>query len=164
MKRIVPILAFAVLLTFAGIALAGDGEHCDSSKAHAAKSHSTAAKAKVAQWAKSGWLGVETEKADTGYRITAVHASSPAEEAGFQAGDVLVALNGVRLSADNKAAVKAEKKSLRPGSKVAYTVVRNGSKQQLAAVLAPVPEAVLAEWYAEAESQVSAETQIAEND
>lgn len=163
MKRIVPILAFALLLTFAGIGLAGDGEHCDTDKAHAAKSHSAATEAKVAEWAKRGWLGVETEKADIGYRITAVHAASPAEDAGFQAGDVLVAMNGVRLSADNKAAVKAEKKALRPGSEVAYTVVRDGSKRQLAATLAPVPETVLAEWRAEAEKQISTETRIAEN-
>jgi len=163
MKRIVPILAIALLLTFAGIAIAGDGEHCDSNKAHAAEHHNAATKAKVAEWAKSGWLGIETEKADAGYRISAVHADSPAQQAGFQAGDVLVAMNGVRLSADNKAAVKAEKKTLRPGSEVAYVVVRDGSKQKLVATLAPVPETVLAEWYAEAAEQNSAQTQIAEN-
>lgn len=172
MKRIIPVLAFALLVAFASLSFAGEGKECSADKAHSATAHAAktakhhaTAEAKAAEWAKHGWLGVETEKADNGYRITKVVADSPAAEAGFRTGDVMVAMNGIWLTADNKAAVKAEKKAMHPGSKVAYTVVRAGDQRQLAATLAPVPETVLAQWTAEVEAEAQAETtQIAEND
>jgi predicted metalloprotease with PDZ domain len=152
-------LALAVLVT--GLAFAGEGGDCE----HKAQG-TTAAKAdhhqKIAERAKHGWLGIETEHADRGYRITKVHDSSPAAAAGFRAGDVLVAMNGIAFAEDNKAELKAAKAKLWPGSQVEYTVVRGGAEQQVAATLAPVPEAVLAEWQAEADREAA--MQVAEND
>ena len=142
MKRILPLLALTLAVVFAAAPALAGGEHC----AHEAKA------AKAAKMAQHGWLGIETEKADQGYRVTAVHDGSPAQAAGFQAGDVLVALNGVRLAEDNKEAVKAAKQKLGVGSQVTYTVERQGRRQQVAATLGPVPEEVLARWMAAEET------------
>ena len=157
-------LALVLALLVTGLAFAGEGGDCEDKAARTA--HAKHAKsehhAKVAERAKHGWLGIDTEKAANGYCITKVHASSPAAEAGFRSGDVLVALNGIAFSDDNKAELKAAKANLWPGSKVEYTVVRAGAQQQLAATLAPVPEAVLAEWQAKEERETA--LQVAEND
>lgn len=145
MKTSISLLAIALTLTLAAPALAGNGEGC----AHEAKA------AKKAKMAAHGWLGIDTEKdAATGaYRVTQVAAGSPAEQAGFRAGDVLVALNGIPVK--DKEKVKAAKASLGVGSRVTYTVARNGAQQQLSATLAPVPEEVLAKWMAEDEKEAA---------
>jgi S1-C subfamily serine protease len=161
------VLALALATAFAGFAFAGGEECAKEGKAAAAKSadHAHAAKAKIAQRAQHGWLGIETEKAEAGYAVAKVHAGSPAEAAGFRTGDLLVALNGIALTADNKADLKAAKSALRVGSSVDYTVVRGESKQALTATLAAVPEQVLAQWEAEAmEAEARQGTQVAEND
>ena len=64
-------------------------------------------------------------------------------------GDVLLALNGADLYAEDKTAIKKVKEGLAVGSRVQYTVERAGAKAQVAATLAPVPEAVLAQWIGE---------------
>jgi C-terminal processing protease CtpA/Prc len=97
-----------------------------------------------------GWLGVETEEAGKGrWQITAVYPDSPAERAGFKAGDVFLAINGVEMSDDNKDALKKVKHSLGPGSEVRYVVKRQGGKVTLDARLGSVPDAVMAEWVGE---------------
>jgi C-terminal processing protease CtpA/Prc len=143
MKRSIALLAIPLVFALAAPAFAG-GEQC--AREHAAK------KAKMAA---HGWLGIDTEKdeATGSYRVTKVAAGSPAEQAGFQAGDVLVALNGVPVK--DKEKVKAAKASIGVGSRVTYTVVRNGAQQQLSATLAPVPEEVLAKWMAEDEKEAA---------
>lgn len=82
----------------------------------------------------------------TAAQITAVVPDSPAEAAGFQAGDVLVALNGIALSEENHEALKKAKRSFAPARSVTYTVKRAGAKQQLAVTLGHVPAKVMAEW------------------
>lgn len=165
MKRLLPILALAIALSLTGIALAGGGEECSDHHAKAAKTaeaghHGHAEK--VAQRAKHGWLGVETEKAETGYAIVKVYPGSPAAEAGFRSGDVLVAMNGITLKAENKKQLKAAKAEMWPGSEVEYTVVRDAGKQRLTATLAPVPQEILAQWHAEAEEEEA--TRLAANE
>lgn len=167
MKRSALILVLAFATAFAGFAFAGGEECAKEGKAAAAKSadHAHAAKAKIAKRAKHGWLGIETEKAENGYAVAKVHAHSPAAEAGFRSGDVLVALNGIALQAENKEQLKAAKSAMWVGSEVEYTVVRGDAKQTLTATLAPVPEQVLAQWEAEAmEAEARQSTQVAEND
>lgn len=162
MKRTLPILALALALSLTGIALAG-GADCDA-HAEATKTAEThhAHLEKVAQRAKHGWLGVETEKADVGYAIVKVHEGSPAAEAGFRSGDVLVAMNGIAINAENHDELKAAKAELWPGSQVEYTVVRDSGKQRLTATLAPVPQEILAQWEAEAHDEAA--MQVAAND
>lgn len=142
MKKMVSLLALALMVTLAPAVFAG-GEKC--AHEHAAK------KAKMAA---HGWLGLDTEKtADGAYAVKAVDPGSPAAQAGFRAGDVLVAFNGIPLT--DKEKVKAAKANVAVGSQVTYTVARNGARQQLTATLAPVPEEVLAKWMAEEEKEAA---------
>jgi S1-C subfamily serine protease len=137
--------AFAAswLLAGTGIAFAG-GEKCATQ--HTQASYDEMAKKLAAH----GYLGIETEKNAAGqYAVSKVAAGSPAEKAGFQKGDVLVALNGARFGEDNKEAVKKAKSALGPGKAATYTVTRGGGEKQLTATLSEVPPQVLAQWVGE---------------
>ncbi len=145
MKPTVTFLALALVVGLITAAFAGgdhSGENCDKD-AHAAK----------AKLAAKGWLGIETDKdeATGAYRVTKVAPGSPAEQAGFRAGDVLVALNGIPVKDHDR--IKAAKASIGVGSQVTWTVARAGAEQKLSATLAPVPEEVLAQWLAEEEKE-----------
>jgi S1-C subfamily serine protease len=139
-------LAVAVLFVATigtGVALAG-GEKC-------AEQHTQASYEEMAKkYAKKGYLGIETEKVGEGrYAVTTIAAGSPAEKAGFQKGDVLLALNGARFGEDNKEAVMKAKSALGPGKAATYTVSRAGAEKQLTATLSEVPREVLAKWVGE---------------
>ncbi|WP_345258709.1 M61 family metallopeptidase [Marinicella pacifica] len=47
------------------------------------------------------WLGIETQADEVGVGVRAVHRDSPAWEAGLTGGDVVVAINGLRVHSDN---------------------------------------------------------------
>ena len=138
------LLAVLALIVTAPALSAGGGHHdCEASAQDCLN-------ARAARYAKHGWLGIETEKhRDGGYTITAVTDDSPAAEAGFRAGDVLVAMNGIALEADNKEKLHAAKKTLAVGKQVTYTVQRKGEKRQVTATLGEVPRTVLARWVGE---------------
>ena len=160
MKKTVTLLAFALVFALVTAAFAGGekGAECATKTAHAKKAgggHEGHA-AKKAKMAAKGWLGIDTEKdeATGAYRVSKVASGSPAEQAGFRTGDVLVAFNGVPVK--DKERIKAAKASIAVGSKVTYTVARAGAEQKLSATLAPVPEQVLAQWMAEEEKAAKA--------
>lgn len=143
MKSLRWFLALVVLVGFAAAGFAGGDHKCDKSAQDCLDKMASHMKAK-------GWLGIETDQTDDGrWAVTAVVVGSPAEQAGFRAGDVLLALNGADLYGEDKTALKKVKESLAPGSKVKYTVERAGEKTQVAATLAPVPDVVLARWIGE---------------
>jgi predicted metalloprotease with PDZ domain len=131
---------------FLGISLsatAGDKTLCT-------KHAGDCAKGIAAKYANSGWLGIETEKSDKGVvTIKAVVDESPAEAAGFQPGDVLVAINGIEITEANKEALKAAKQSFVAGGEARYTVLRHGAKTQLTAKLVAPPRSVMAQWIGE---------------
>ena len=144
MKRIIPLLVLAFVLILSTAAFAG-GEKC-ARDAKAASAHHD----RKAELAAHGWLGLKTAKEDSGgYRVTAVTEGSPAAQAGFRTGDVLLALNGVALTDANHEAVHKAKGECAVGKQVAYKVRRDGAEKTITATLAPVPDAVLAEWMAE---------------
>lgn len=155
MKKSVTLLAFALVFALVGAAFAGGAKHAKGDNCV------TDAHAKKAKMAAKGYLGIDTEKdeATGAYRVTKVAAGSPAEQAGFRTGDVLVAFNGVPVK--DKEKVKAAKASIGVGSKVTYTVARAGAEQKISATLAPVPEQVLAQWMAEEQKEHAA--QVASN-
>lgn len=145
MKPILPyLLAALVVVLVGGTALiAGEGHYrCD-------KTAEACLNEKAAHYAQHGWLGIETEADHGRYVVRAVHDHSPAYKAGFEEGDVLVALNGVELAKENKAALKQAKSALGVGKQIRYTVLRDGVNKDLAATLAPVPRDVLAQWVGE---------------
>jgi S1-C subfamily serine protease len=141
-------LSLALFLALSSMAAAG-GENCD--KAHAAK-----AKTATHEKARHGWLGLDVEKsAASGYVVTGVADGSPAEQAGFQKGDVLVAFNGIALTDENKDALKKAKMQNAVGKQVTYTISRAGAQRQIAATLAEVPAEVLAQWEKEYDRAVA---------
>jgi len=138
MKTKISLLVLALILVLSSAALAG-GEKC---------AREAAMKDKAAKMAAHGWLGLKT---DDDHRVTAVVPGSPAAQAGFRAGDVLVAFNGIALTDANKEAVMKAKGDCAVGKTVSYTIRRDGAERTLSATLAPVPKEVLAEWTKEEE-------------
>ena len=158
MKRTVTLLVLSSVLAMAPAVFAGEGKEC-SHQGKAAHS------AKVAEMKSRGYLGFETKKDEASgtWTVAKVAPGSPAEQAGFRAGDVLVAMNGVAVRSDNKEALKKAKANLAVGKQVTYTVARNGRNQDLTATLSPVPEAVLAQWIAEEEAAQKEAAKMAAN-
>lgn len=148
LAAVVPLLALMV----AAPAWAG-GEKCKEDAAHA-KATKTAhhdAKAdpqeKAAAIRKAGWAGMEADPDESGaYRVTYVAAGTPAAEADVRVGDRLVAYQGVALDDANKEALHAAKKGRKVGSRVTYTLERNGQRRDVTLTLAEVPETVIARW------------------
>lgn len=129
------VLLSAALLMLAVPVFAGSGEKCSSST-QACLNHMSAKK-------DAGWTGLELDKSVEGVvKVKAVTPDSPAAAAGFQAGDVLLALNGIKMS--DKAGMKKAKGSWTAGQAVTYTVERAGAEQQLAVTLAKTPDLVYA--------------------
>jgi C-terminal processing protease CtpA/Prc len=137
--------SFALVPFFALSLTAAAGE-----KGHCTKQAGECAKAMYESMSNAGWLGIETDKSDKGVvTIKAVTAGSPAVAAGFQPGDVLVAINGVEIAGADKEKLWAAKKALVAGSDGHYTVLRQGARKDLTAHLVAPPRAVLAQWIGE---------------
>ena len=93
----------------------------------------------------SGWVGVELDTdVPQGYAVTKIFPGSPAEAAGIQAGDILVALNGVAITHDNDEALMKARKEWKPGQNVTYTIKRNGTEREGPLTLATWPADALA--------------------
>ena len=117
-----------------------------------------------AKYANKAWLGVEYDKTDSGYyKIKAVHPGSPAEKAGFQAGDIMLAMNGVEYTKANKKAVKAAWSEVSVGTEVNYKVKRQGEKVGLVATLDNVPADLQAQWIADYVKESNANAAVASN-
>ncbi|MDH3814826.1 MAG: PDZ domain-containing protein [Acidobacteriota bacterium] len=95
-----------------------------------------------------GWVGIEMDdKSGTGMMIiTKVIDGSPAQNAGFEIGDALVAVNGVAFSDENEKQIKDIQYSMIPGADFTYTVSRKGSKVDLDVELGELPDNVKAQW------------------
>jgi S1-C subfamily serine protease len=102
----------------------------------------------TAMFKERGWAGLELDKKDENGSLTVTHVvpNSPAAKAGFLEGDVLVAMNGVRLGQENQEKVYSSKEKLVVGSRVTYTVERAGEKRDIPVVLAQMPKDVLQAW------------------
>ena len=94
----------------------------------------------------SGWIGVELEiDEDKGiYRVERVVPGSPAEGAGIPAGDVLHALEGIKLDDANGEKLAKVRKDWKPGRVVHYTIRRDGADLSVTLTLAPMPADVVA--------------------
>ncbi len=144
-----------VVLLAALPAMAGEKGTCDGDPNDCAKKMKT----KLAQKA---WLGISYDTDDHGrWVISSVEPGSPAQKAGFEKGDVMLAVDGVKYGKENKSELKAVYSKLTPGSDATYIVLRQGAKVKLKATLGHVPEAVQAEWIAEHMSKSHSETQMA---
>ena len=140
-------LAFTIVvgLTAVGSASAGGAAKCTAPAQECLD-------VMVSKLKNSGWVGIEYEPygdASPDYTVTKVVPGSPAERAGLQVGDVLIALNGVRLGKANEAALTKVRKEWIPGQSVTYTIRREGTDRDLTLTLAPMPADVMARWIGE---------------
>jgi C-terminal processing protease CtpA/Prc len=143
---VVPLAMFAL----AAPALAGGADCAKAAKAtgySASHKGCTANKEEclkhMAEARNNGWLGIQYDATEDGTTVVKeVVKGSPAEKAGFQAGDVLYALNGVEMNEANSAQITTTWKSLRPGSTVDYTVKRAGASKNLTATLGTMPDSI----------------------
>ena len=134
MKKLV-LLAGAMMIVALPVMAGSQGEKCSADLQTC-----------MAHWSKAqnkGWSGLKTDMADGGaIAVKEVQSGSPAAAAGFQVGDVMVAMNGVSFA--DKDAIKQAKGDWKVGQKVSYTVKRGGAEKTIAVTLASMPEAVFA--------------------
>jgi C-terminal processing protease CtpA/Prc len=150
------IVIFLLALAVAIPAMAG-GAGCDGSKEEVANMQT--------KLAKKAWLGVEYDKSDDGYYIiNTVHDGSPADQAGFQKGDLLLTMQGEKYTKANKAALKQVWSKVEPGSEVVYLVKRDGAKVSLDVTLAHVPKDLQKKWVAEHMAKAHPDKQYVLND
>ena len=96
----------------------------------------------------SGWVGVELDEVENSdaKEVTKVVSGSPAEEAGLEAGDLLLAINGVDFSEANKEKLGAMWKSVKPGDEVTWTMSRNDYDRKVTITLGRMPADLLARY------------------
>jgi predicted metalloprotease with PDZ domain len=141
MRRAIGVLTVVMIMVMAAPAMAGDASKCSASTQdclnHMANSLNN-----------RGWVGIEMDdKGGAGMMvITKVIDGSPAQKAGFEVGDALVAVNGVAFSDENEKQLKDVKYSMMPGADFTYTVSRKGSKVDLDVELGTLPDNVKAQW------------------
>ncbi len=100
----------------------------------------------------TGWVGIEYDDsvvANGGYKVNKVIEGSPAEKAGLQPGDLIYALNGVRIAEQNEAALTKARQGWKPGQSVVYMIKREGADREIRLTLAPMPADVMARWIGE---------------
>lgn len=98
----------------------------------------------TASCASRGWLGVElSAQPDGSSRVRRVVEKSPAEAAGLQAGDRIVAIDGIRLGdASNEGALVRVQAGMKPGTSVTYSIERGGETRSVQVRLAAMPDSV----------------------
>jgi C-terminal processing protease CtpA/Prc len=136
MRRLAGVVV--VILGMAAAVMAGESKTCTSSTQDCLNHMK-------AYFAERGWLGIEYDSETM--KVLQVIAGSPAERAGLQKGDLLVALNGVPLDAGNAEQIKQiQSQQMKPGNKVQYTVERAGMRSKVEVTLVGIPKEVLVQW------------------
>lgn len=133
--------ALSGVLLFGGFAWAGEGK-CTHSTQECLDAMATKMK-------DSGWVGVELEADDEKYgpmTVRKVVPGSPAESAGIQPGDVLVAMNGIALAEGNLEKIQTARAGWKPGVSIVWTMHRGDEKREVSIQLAPMPADVLARY------------------
>ena len=141
MKRAFGVFLAVTIMVMAVPATAGDANKCTASTQDCLNHMAS-------NLSKRGWVGIEMDdKGGDGMMvITKVISESPAEKAGFQIGDALVAVNGVAFADENEKQLKDIQYSMTPGADFTYTVSRKGSKVDLDVELGQLPDSVKAQW------------------
>lgn len=127
----------AVLVTASSVAAGPKGYECSLDT-------QTCLNRMVAKLKKRAWLGIEY---DSGLRITKVVSGSPASAAGFEVGDALVSINGVKFAdndEDRCVTCEKTKDAWKPGSTVEYVVRRGDGNVRLTPTLAEMPPDIMA--------------------
>lgn len=136
------LIAAALAAALGAPAVAGDGHKCT-------KTTQACLDAMAADMKNKGWAGMDLNKDEkTGaFTVKRVFSGTPAENAGIREGDVLVALNGIKLNDEgSKEALYAVKKTLKPGVQATYTIARDGKQKDYTVTLTRPSEEVIAGW------------------
>jgi len=137
MLKKIAILALTTV-AMASLAVAGEYKQCNADAA-------TCAAKMAAKLKNKGWIGLKFEPTEEGYyRISEVIAESPALAAGFQTGDLVLAVNGVAVSEKNKEGWAKLEKDLIVGADIACKVKRAGAKETIKVTLGQMPEETIA--------------------
>lgn len=135
MRKFILLVMAALLVIPAVPAFAGSGEKC--------KGDTQTCLNQFSSYRDKGWLGLKLDMKESGQQVVlSAMPGSPAEKAGFKAGDVLVAVNGAKFA--DKEAVKKAKGDWKPDQQVTYTVTRDNAETAINVTLAPMPEEVYA--------------------
>lgn len=138
MKKLCAFLV--VVMVAVAPAIAGEKGKCEGSGEDCVK------KMQV-KYSEMAWLGISYDADENGrWVVASVEPGSPAEKAGFKEGDVMLAVDGVEYSKENKKEIKAKFATLSPGSDATYVVMRQGGKVKLQATLGHVPKELQAQW------------------
>ncbi len=117
----------------------------------------------VTQQARKAWLGAASQpltpklsarlgiKAEGGARLTRIYPGTQAEAAGLKVGDVVVALDGVEVSArrpEDTDVLARQIRQYKTGAQAAFTLWRDGKKMDVPVTLEqqPVPAAEMPWW------------------
>ena len=77
-------------------------------------------------------LGINVGDSEDGARVDGVTPGGPATESGVEAGDIIIAMNGVALSGDSPSELLvAQMGNVDPGDVVTLTLARNGDTQDI---------------------------------
>lgn len=127
----------AVILVATGFALAG-GAGCKGT------AESCGEQIRI-KYQTKGWLGIEIDLDPEGtVTIAKVYPGSPAETAGIQVGDQLVAMNSVAYTTANHEKLKVIKREqAKIGASMTYDLKRGAETLTIEATLAKIPQAVL---------------------
>lgn len=142
MKRI---WILSALLTFVAFtAHAGDGMKCEHSTQECLDYMATKMK-------NSGYVGVELEGIDNapGNLVKRVLEGGPAEAAGVKDGDVLLAINDVKLIEENMEKIREIWTTSAPGDHVVWAVARGDKSVKCQITLGSMPADVLARYVGE---------------
>ena len=156
-KLWIPLL---VLLVLAAVPALAGGSGCNGQQAAegaaqtASKTHGCTADTQyclnsmAAKLKNKGWVGIELDVDETSgvMSVTRVEPRSPAQAAGMQEGDVLLALNGIRFDSEDQEQLHFVKSQMKVGSSMIYTVDRDGYEKQLDVTLAAIPDDIMAQW------------------
>ena len=141
MRKVFALLVAVLILAMP--AMAGEKGKCKGS------AEDCLAKMKQ-KYSEMAWLGIGYETDEAGHWVVdKVYDRSPAKMAGFQKGDILLAVNDVKYSKDNKKQLKEVYAKFEPGTETTYWVKRGGEKVKLQATLASVPKDLQKLWIAE---------------
>lgn len=97
----------------------------------------------------SGWVGVELERTEDDYgpmTVMKIVEGSPAEKAGIQLGDVLVAINTIPLEEGNQKKLSDARAASKPGQSVTWTIRRDQEKRDVSIMLGAMPADILARY------------------
>jgi serine protease Do len=113
--------------------------------------------------ARKAWLGAASQpltpklstrlgiKAEGGVRLTRIYPGTKAEAAGLQIGDVILAVDGIAVTARRPEDTDAFARQIRPyksGTEAVFSIWREGEKKDLKVILEeqPVPQAEMPAW------------------